>query len=416
MTTSNDIRLSKLIAPHFYSVHRAIKEHKYTHYDLAGGRGSTKSSFASIEVVLLIIRNPNTHAVVLRKVANTLRDSVYAQYIWAISMLNLEQYFICKVSPMEIIYKPTGQRILFRGLDDKAKIKSIKVSFGYIAIVHAEEKDQYAGREELRNVYQSVMRGGDKFWIFETYNPPISQNNWANMDSLINRPDRLTHKSTYLEVPKEWLGEQFILEAEHLKSINEKAYNHEYLGMAVGTGGNVFDNVVTKQITDEEIKQFDRIYMGIDWGWYPDPFVWVKIYYNANQRKLYIFDEYRCNKKSNEETANALRKEKGVTNDDLIIADSAEQKSVADYRSYGLFCRGAEKGPGSVEYSMKWLQGLTEIIIDNKRCPHTAEEFLKYEYERTKDGEIISGYPDKDNHSIDAVRYAMSTVWKRKGQ
>lgn len=101
---------------------------------------------------------------------------------------------------------------------------------------------------------------------------------------------------------------------------------------------------------------------------------------------------------------------------DLIMCDSAENKSVADYRAYGLLARGAEKGPGSVDYSMKWLQSLKAIVIDSKRCPETYKEFIEYEYERTKDGEVISGYPDKDNHSIDAVRYATSQIWRRSGK
>src|SRR5699024_210756 len=99
-----------------------------------------------------------------------------------------------------------------------------------------------------------------------------------------------------------------------------------------------------------------------------------------------------------------------------VTCDSAEPKSIGDYKSYGLLARGAEKGPGSVDYSMKWLQSLTEIIIDNARCPHTAEEFLSYEYERDKEGNVVSGYPDKDNHAIDMARYATNPIWKRRGQ
>lgn len=137
--------------------------------------------------------------------------------------------------------------------------------------------------------------------------------------------------------------------------------------------------------------------------------------YIASQHKLIIFDEYRCNRQSNEQTANALKK-RGVTENDIIICDSAEPKSIGDYRAYGLLARAAEKGPGSVDYSMKWLQSLKEIVIDNKRCPETAKEFLEYEYERDKEGNIISGYPDENNHSIDSVRYAMNGVWKRRGQ
>ncbi|MGN1090704.1 MAG: PBSX family phage terminase large subunit, partial [Huintestinicola sp.] len=202
---------------------------------------------------------------------------------------------------------------------------------------------------------------------------------------------------------------------EYLKSTNERAYQHEYLGIPTGTGGNVFDNVVERTITDEEIKSFGTILRGLDWGWYPDPFHYSECAWDPARRRLFIYDEYRCNKKGNKETAEELKK-RGVTANDLIMCDSAENKSVADYRSFGLFARGAEKGPGSVDYSMKWLQSLNEIVIDKKRCPETYKEFIEYEYERTKDGEIISEYPDANNHSIDAVRYATSTIWRRSGK
>jgi len=413
--TTSDIRLSELLAKPYYELHRAVKNHDYTHFDLSGGRGSLKSSTVSIEVILLILRNPDCHALVMRKVANTLRTSVYSQYLWAVSRLGLDKYFTAHTSPMELIYKPTGQRIIFFGADDAGKLKSIKLPFGYIGITHFEEKDQFSGRAEIRTILQSTMRGGRLFWNFESYNPPISVSNWANEDSLEERPDRLCHKSCYVDVPREWLGEQFFTEAEILKAQNPRAYEHEYLGVPVGVGGNVFENVVVREIPDDEREQFDRIYMGIDWGWYPDPFAWVKMHFDAARRRLFIFDELRCNKKSNAETARILTEEKGVLHSDLIIADSAEPKSIGDYRSCGLFCRGVEKGAGSVDYSMKWLQSLNEIIIDKKRCPGTAKEFIEYEYERSKDGEIISGYPDANNHSIDAVRYGMFPVWKKRG-
>lgn len=408
-------RISELIAEPYYELHRAVREHRYTHYDLSGGRGSLKSSTISLEAVQLIVRNPLCHALVMRKVAATMRTSVYAQYQWAISKLGLDGYFTAHTSPMELVYKPTGQKILFFGADDADKLKSIKLPFGYIGITHFEEKDQFSGRAEIRTILQSTMRGGDKFWNFESYNPPISASNWANMDSLEERPDRYCHKSCYLDVPPEWLGEQFFIEADILKSQNYRAYEHEYLGVPTGTGGSVFENVTVRNITEEERKSFDRIYMGIDWGWFPDPFAWVKMHYDSNRRKLYIFDEYRCNKRGNRETADYLMQHKGVQSSDMIIADSAEPKSIGDYRSYGLSCRPVEKGAGSVDYSMKWLQSLDEIIID-KSCEGTAAEFLQYEYERTKNDEIISGYPDRNNHSIDAVRYGMFPMWRKRGR
>lgn len=408
----SETKLSSVIGPAFYTLARDVFKHGHTHYDLSGGRGSLKSSCVSIVVPVLVVANPNTHAVVFRKIANTIRDSVYAQYLWAITELGMAEYWEAKVSPMELVYKPTGQKIMFRGADDPMKIKSIKVPFGYIAITHFEEKDQFAGRAEIRTILQSTMRGGSVFWNFESYNPPISRDNWANKDSLEERADRLTHKSTYLEAPPEWLGEQFIAEAEHLKATDERAYQHEYLGIAVGTGGNVFDNLIARTITDAEIRSFDRIYQGVDWGWYPDPFAFIRLHYDKARETIYLIDEIYENKLSNE-ASGAKIKEKGYT-DTYVTCDSAEHKSTADYRAMGIPAKDAVKGPGSVEYGMKWLQR-RKIVIDPARTPHAYKEFTNYEYERSKDGDVISGYPDKDNHTIDAVRYALERVFNKYG-
>ena len=371
-----------------------------------------KSSTVSILVPLLLVHNPGTHALVLRKVGNTIRDSVYAQYIWAIGELGMAAYWEAKVSPMELIYKPTGQKIMFRGADDPMKIKSIKVPFGYIAVTHFEEKDQFAGRSEIRNILQSTMRGGSVYWNFESYNPPISRDNWANKDSLEDRPDRLLHKSTYLDAPPEWLGQQFIDEAEHLKETDERAYQHEYLGIPVGTGGNVFDNLELREITDDEISHFDRIYQGVDWGWFPDPFAFIRVHYDRQRETIYFIDEIYGNKMSNETTAGIIKSRKYT--DAYITCDSAEHKSTADFRSFGIPAKDAIKGPGSVDYGMKWLQR-RKIVIDRKRTPYAYDEFVNYEYERNKDGDIISGYPDANNHLIDATRYALERVFNKYG-
>lgn len=409
-----DIRLSSIIGPAFHEVAHDVVHHWHTHYDFSGGRGSLKSSTVSILVPLLMMMETNRdcHALVLRKVGNTIRDSVYAQYIWAIGELGAAEYWDAKVSPMELIYRPTGQKIMFRGADDPMKIKSIKVPFGYIAITHFEEKDQFAGRPEIRTILQSTMRGGQKYWNFESYNPPISRDNWANKDSAEEREDRLCHKSTYLEAPVEWLGQQFLDEAEHLKETDERAYRHEYLGEPVGTGGNVFERLELRTLSDEEIKRFDRIYQGVDWGWFPDPLAFVRLHYDRTRETIYLLDEIYQNKLSNEDSA-AMIKARGY-GDARIICDSAEPKSVADYRASGLPAYAAIKGPGSVEYGMKWLQRRT-IVIDKHRTPHAYKEFVGYEYERNKDGDIISGYPDANNHSIDAVRYACEPIYRRMG-
>lgn len=406
---------ARLVASPFVDVHRDILDKDHTEYVEKGGRGSTKSSFISLEIPTLIKNNPQLHAVCCRKVGNTLRDSVFSQVIWAIDALGLSREFESHVSPLEITYKPTGQKIYFRGADDPIKLKSIKPPFGYIGILWLEELDQFNGDEECRSIQQSVIRGGDDAYIFKSFNPPKAKNNWVNKYIEQQKENRLVTHTDYRSVPKKWLGKAFLEEAEYLKSINPTAYEHEYLGIPNGNGGMVFENVIGEEITDEQIGLFDRVLNGVDWGYYPDPWAFNRMQYDAARRTLYIFDELQANKKGNKETAEMLL-DRGITRDDRITADSAEPKSVADYQKFGLRCFGAKKGPGSVEYSMKWMQSLVKIVIDPVRCPKTYEEFTTYEYERTKDGEIMSGYPDINNHHIDAVRYATEQIWKRRGQ
>lgn len=399
------VKLSELIAPSFYEVHNDIKHNRYTHYWLKGSRGSTKSSFASIEIILGIMKDKNANALALRKVKETLKDSVFEQLVWAIEKLNVADYWDIKHSPMEMTYIPTGQKILFRGADKPKKIKSTKVSKGYIKYIWYEEVDEFNGMEEIRTINQSLMRGGEQFVIFYTYNPPNSVRSWVNEEVLIERSDRKVHHSTYLTVPKAWLGEQFFIEAEHLKKVNEKAYRHEYLGEVTGTGGEIFANVTARKITDDEIKMFDRIRRGLDFGYASDPLHYSVCHYDKTRRRLYIFYEIHQAGLSNRKAAELIKRENTLNG--WIVADSAEPKSIAELKEYGLRVKGAKKGPDSVEYGIKFLQDLEEIIIDPERCPNTLREFLNYELEKDKDGNFKAEFPDKNNHSIDAIRYAL---------
>jgi len=404
-----------IIADVFHPMVRDIRRGLHTEYVLPGGRGSTKSSGISCIIIELLKNYSDMHALVLRKVGNTIKDSVYAQIKWAISKMGLEEEFRFKTSPFEITYKPTGQKIYFRGADDPLKIKSIKPEFGYIGIVWFEELDQFAGPEEVRNIQQSAIRGGDKAYRFKSFNPPRSKNNWANeytAEAEFKDAAAKVVRSTYKDVPAEWLGEQFINDAEHLKEVNPAAYENEYMGEANGNGGNVFEFIEERTITDEEISQMDRIYQGVDWGWYPDPYAFVRIYYDSARETIFFIDEMYENKKTNSWTSAEIKR-RGY-DDYVITCDSAEPKSVTDYRDDGLPARAAKKGPGSVEYSMKWLQG-KKLVMDPNRTPEACKEFKKYEYDRDKDGNIISGYPDRDNHLIDATRYATESLWERRG-
>ena len=401
---------ARVLGKAFVDINRQIKPN--IEYVFEGGRGGLKSSFVAFKIVELIKNNPQMHACITRQVAGTLKDSVYANMKWAINELGLMEEFECKVSPLEIKYIKTGQTIYFRGLDDETKLKSIKPEFGYIGILWKEEKDQMKGDAQERSVNQSVLRGGDESYDFSSYNPPKSKSNWVNRIKLMPNPKRVIHHSSYLEAPAEWLGQKFIDDAAHLKEINPEAYEHEYLGVPNGDGGNVFEYLEIRDITDEEISHMDRIFAGVDYGWYPDAFCYLRTYYDSAREKIYLIDELYVNKWSNSKTADWIKK-KGY-DDYTMICDSAEPKSVNDFRDAGLPARGAIKGPGSIEYGFKFLQTKT-IVIDPKRTPNAYKEITEYEYDRDKEGNVISGYPDGDDHAISALRYAYEPLFNRRG-
>lgn len=403
--------LKNNISPAFYELHENISEGKFTHYRLCGGRGSTKSSFISIEIIYGIMKNSDANAVVIRKIGAYLRDSVLAQLEWAAEVLGVRDLWQVKQNPMEMVYTETGQKILFRGADEPKKLKSTKVSEGYIRYIWYEELDEFNGPEEIRSINQSLMRGGIKFDVFYSYNPPRSIKSWVNTEKL--SPDTLVHHSTYLDVPPEWIGEQFIIEAEHIKKVQPEIYEHEYLGKVTGTGGEIFKNLAERKITDEEIREFDEIRRGIDFGYAADPFVYVICHFDSKRRRLYIFGEIYAFGLSNVKVAERI-KDLGKYRQ-TIICDSAEPKSIRELRENGIPAAGAKKGPDSVEYGIKFLQSLEEIIIDSERCPNTYREFAQYELETDKFGNTRSEYPDKNNHTIDAVRYAIEqdTAFKR---
>ena len=408
-------KITEIISPAFYESHRLIREEAITEDVETGGRGSAKSSFCGVEVVLAIVRHPECHAAVFRQKENTLRKTVYPQILKSISLLGLKDKFKCTVSPMECTFLPTGQKIIFAGLDDPDNMKSITPTFGYIGVGWFEELDTFQGQEQIRKVEQSIFRGGPYKLCLKSFNPPAMVRNWANQYAREPKKGKRVNHTTYLTTPLQWLGENFIDDAEHLKNTNPVAYRHEYLGEIVGSGAAVFENLEIREITDAERANFDRISAGVDWGWFPDPWAFNKMHYDAARKTLYIYEEETRRKTSNEETAAiVMQHTKGEI---PVICDSAEEKSVNDYRAFGLPARGAEKGPGSVAYSMKWLQSLRKIVIDCESCPDTVKEFSEYEYLRdNKTGEILQEYPDAANHHIDAVRYGTNPIWKRRGQ
>lgn len=345
--TSNKkrIRLSEIIGPAFYETHKLIDMGVIDEAVEAGGRASLKSSYVGTELVLQLLKHPDCHALVTRQVGDTMRDSVYAQILWAIDKLGLTAKFKCTQSLLQCTYTPTGQRILFRGLDDPQKIKSIKLPFGYIGILWFEEADQIKGGEDaVRNVQQSALRGGEFGLTFISFNPPAASRNWANRYAREERKGKRIHHSTYLQAPAAWLGPKFLAQAEYIKETQPTKYRHEYLGEVVGSGTQVFENLRLEPISQKTIRNFDTIENGVDWGWYPDPWAFNRCHYDAARKTLYIFDELTRLRTSNEETAKLVQQR--IESWESVTADSAEMKSCADYRAFGILCREAVKGPG----------------------------------------------------------------------
>lgn len=400
------VKLSELIAPSFYALHWDIAEHRHTHYKLSGGRGSTKSSFVSAEVILGMMQDPKANAIAMRKVGRFLEESVFQQLIWAINALGVSGEWKIRYSPLGLTYIPFGNKIIFRGADDPQKIKSVKLANGYFKYIWFEERAEFDGDSEERTILQSLMRGGPEYFVFYSWNPPKSMNNWVNQDILQNREDTLHHHSDYRTVPPEWLGEQFFLEADALKELKPKAYEHEYLGIATGTGGQVFENVTVRAITEEEMNRFDRIRQGLDFGFAADPAAYMKLHYDRTRKRLFLFGEIYGVKLGNTKLAAKIRKYNPLNK--IITADSEDPRAIDALNELGLRVVGAKKGPGSVDYGMEFLSDeINEIIIDPKRCPNAAREFTSYELDQDKNGNFKGSYPDRDNHTIDAVRYAM---------
>lgn len=417
------VRVSDFVIERFHPVLADVMAHGHTHYWLHGGRGSTKSSFISVCLVMLVLAFPHTNVVVVRRFGNTLRDSVFQQVLWAIEVLGLESVFRSKVSPMEIVYTPTGQRIVFRGADDPLKLKGVKFTKGYCAAVWFEEVDQFEGLEAVRSILNSLRRGGDRFWIFYSYNPPKTMWSWVNVELLERkrRDDTLVRGSSYLDVidsHPEWLGAPFIEEAEYLRDTNETAWRWEYLGEITGTGGAVFDNVHDARLSDSRIRGFERVRNGIDWGWFPDPWRFVRCAWEPSARRLLVFEERSANKMMPADTGQIVvdsltyADEEGgepYFHDQIVYCDDTPDSKVqmSTYRrDLGIRIHAARKARMR-RLSYEWLAGLREIVIDSERCPLTFAEFTLKEFERDRDGNWIDEIPDGNDHSIDAVRYAM---------
>ena len=405
------INLSELLPKHFHSLWKATKDREKLNIVAKGGRGSGKSSDISIIITQLIMRYP-MNAVVVRKTDNTLATSVFEQIKWAIEEQKVSHLFKVKVSPMEITYVPRGNRIIFRGAQNPERLKSLKDSRFPFSIMWIEELAEFKTEDEVTTITNSMLRGelddGLFYKFFFSYNPPKRKQSWVNKkyETSFQPDNTFIHHSTYLDNP--FISKQFIQEAESAKERNEQRYRWEYMGEAIGSGVVPFNNLQIEKIPDELYDNFDNIRNGADFGYAADPLAFTRWHYDKKKRILYAMDEIYGVQMSNREFAKELWK-RGYQSDE-IYCDSAEPKSIDELKKeHGIKrVKGVKKGPDSVEYGEQWLNDLDAIVIDPNRTPNIAREFENIDYETDKDGNVKPRLEDKDNHSIDSCRYALS--------
>lgn len=409
------MKISDVINPVFHEFWSYSKKHEYLRYVLKGGRSSAKSTHIGFRIVMDVIKYPIT-ALCVRKVKDTLSESVYEQLKECINILGVEQYFDFRVSPLQIIYKPRGNKIIFRGADDPQKIKSLKVAKFPVADLWIEELAEFKNEDEITTIEQSVLRAelpkGLYYSFFYSYNPPKRKQSWVNkkFNISVKPANTYIHHSTYLDNPH--ISKETVSEADEMKEKNTLKYRWIFLGEPIGSGVVPFSNLVFRKITDEEVASFDNIRQGNDWGYATDPLAFVRLHYDKTRRKIYFIDEIYGVKLFNRELADRLKK-KGYDKM-LTIADSAEPKSISEMKcEYDCNFKGAKKGPGSVEYGENWLDDLEEIVIDVNRTPNVAREFESIDYQTDRDGNAKAKLEDKDNHTIDATRYALENDMKK---
>lgn len=424
-TTRTTVRLSEIVLDQFKSFWIASKKKKHLRYVLKGGRGSGKSFHIPMRIMLDVMEYP-VSAIGIRKVQNTILKSSYANFKGAANVLGVRHLFRFVDSKLEITYKPRGNKIYFAGADDPEKIKSIKDADYPLAIGWWEELAEFKTEEEVTTIENSILREElegkftsdsqrKKVYPFDysfyySYNPPKRRQSWVNKkyESSFIDSNTFVHHSTYLGNP--YLSKKFVEEAENIKKNKPLKYRWEYMGEAIGSGVVPFDNLQIESgaITDDMVANFDNIRNGLDFGYATDPLAFVRWHYDKKKNGIYAIDEIYGVKISNREFASKACA-KGYQSD-RINADSAEPKSIAELRNDHFMTRvfGVKKGPDSVEYGEQWLDDLDFICIDPERTSNIAREFENIDYQTDRDGNPKPRLEDKDNHTIDATRYAFS--------
>ena len=411
-------KLSEFLPPKFHSVWRATLNQDILNIVCKGGRGSGKSSDIAHIVTQLLMRYA-VNAVGIRYVDNTLEQSLYEQMKWAIEQQGVSHLFKFNKSPLRITYKPHGNYMIFRGAQNPERIKSLKDSKFPFAIGWIEELAEFKNEDEVTTITNSLLRGelddGLFYKFFYSYNPPKRKQSWVNKkyETSFQPKNTFIHHSTYKDNP--FISKEFLSEVEAARARNPRRAEWEYDGKAIGSGIVPFDNlrIEAGSITDEMVANFDNIRQGLDYGYATDPLAFVRWHYDKKRNCIYAIDELYEVKCSNRRAAQWIKSNKYHYQD--IIAE-VEPKSNAEMRNEHDISkiRQVTKGPDSVEYGEKWLDDLDAIYIDPIRTPNIAKEFENIDYQTDRDGNPKPRLEDKDNHTIDATRYAFNDDMRKQ--
>jgi phage terminase large subunit len=370
-----------------------------------GGSASGKSVFLSQRCVVDILKGKRNY-LVCRAVGRTIRGSVYTEIIRVINAWNLQRLFTINKTDM-LITCSNGYQIIFAGLDDIEKLKSLVPIQGAITDIWVEEATE-TDRATIKQLYKR-QRGGDETIpkrLTMSFNP-IMQNHWIYEEyfSPISLTDKQTeYQSDDLSILKTWYIHNHFLTPDDILDLENETDKYYYNVYTLGNWG-VLGNVIfanwTIQDLSEMVMQFVNIRNGLDFGFSSDPAALSHSHYDRSHKTIYFFDELYETGLTNPELAKMVIP---ICNQEIVTCDSAEPKSIRELRDNGVNAHPARKGQDSVNFGIQWLQQ-QKIVID-KRCVNTKNEFQQYKWKEDKNGNAIRQPVDKHNHLIDATRYA----------
>ncbi len=357
------------------------------------------------------MKHPESNLLVVRAVFNTHKDSTFAQLKWAQEKLNVSHLWQNNVAPMEMTYKPTGQKILFRGFDDVLKLASTTVSKGYLCWVWVEEAFEIKSEADFDKLDLSVPRGNVPKNLFKqttlTFNP-WSQEHWLKKRFFDEKQDNVDVYTTNYMV-NEFLDETDRMIFQRMKNENPRKYDVAGLGNWGITDGLVYENWVITDFDIDKLKKswHYKAFFGLDYGYTNDPTAFIAFFADPINQEIFIFDEYYGYRMLNSDIAKMI-KEKGYSKE-RIRADAAEPKSNEDLRRMGISrLQASVKGRDSV------LNGIMAVqeykIFVHKKCKNTINELSSYSYKKDASGKGINEPEDSNNHLMDALRYAFYDV------